>query len=170
MSCTGRTAFCARRHRRGLSPSYRPPEAETHPPNNSMNVSLVDSHLADLMSREPWRLFLFSPSRKPRPLRRAYRALLHLVDFFALSPIFLTHSAINSTRRGAKKKPGPVRKGSGPPRLARRAGRRARAGVRGRSAASSCRAGAAASRRPGTEPGVLWAVLCHKQRFRGIGR
>ncbi len=166
MSCTGRTAFCARRHRRDLSPPYRPPEAETHPPNNSMNVSLVDSRLTDLMSREPWRLFLFSPLRKLRPLCRAYRAFLLYKGFSALSPIFLVRSTANSTRRGAKKKPGGVRKGSGPPRLARRAGRRARAGVRGRSRASSCRAGATASRRPGTEPEAPRAVPCRRPRCR----
>ena len=56
MVLPGRTAFCLRRHRRILSPPYRPPEAETHPPKISMNVSLVDSRIFTA-SREPWRLY-----------------------------------------------------------------------------------------------------------------
>src|SRR4028119_1719897 len=52
-SYPGRTAFCPRRHRRILSPPYRPPEAGTHPPKNSMNVPLVDSRCKGFLAGSP---------------------------------------------------------------------------------------------------------------------
>src|SRR5215212_4939981 len=62
-----RTVLCPRRHLRDLSPPRRPPEAETYPPNASMNVFLVDSRP---LLRESWR-FCYLPTRK---LRRSHRA------------------------------------------------------------------------------------------------
>src|SRR5215212_8906554 len=59
-----RTVLCPRRHRRDLSPPFRPPEAETHPPNASMNVFLVDSP-----TRESWRCCIpsFAPQARTIP-------------------------------------------------------------------------------------------------------
>src|SRR5215210_8216713 len=45
------------------------PSAETHPPNNSMNVYLVDSRSVIPPGREPWR-FLFCSLLLRRPSRR----------------------------------------------------------------------------------------------------
>ena len=60
-----RTVLCPRRHRRDLSPPLRPPEAETHPPNASMNVFLVDSRISGSPGA------LVSLPRKPRRSHRA---------------------------------------------------------------------------------------------------
>src|SRR3712207_4135275 len=44
------TVLCPRRHRRDLSPPLRPPKAEPHPPNGSMNVFLVDSRVTGALA------------------------------------------------------------------------------------------------------------------------
>ena len=56
--CTrAETALCPRRLHRDLSPPSRPPEAETYPPNASMNVFLVDSRNS---AQESWRFCFHS--------------------------------------------------------------------------------------------------------------
>src|SRR5918993_3308792 len=69
------TVLCPRRHRRDLSPPLRPPEAETHPPNASMNVFLVDSHT---LPRESWRCYFSTPQAAtiPSSLLVIYRDVL----------------------------------------------------------------------------------------------
>src|SRR5215217_4546921 len=92
-----RTALCPRRHRRDLSPPFRPPEAETHPPNASMNVFLVDSP-----TRESWRFYSSLPRKPQRPTWLAGR-LPQMNLFPALPPHPLRNDPFTVTAAGPKR-------------------------------------------------------------------